>query len=295
MVVVVAEECSNSGSGRRCRQFFLVVFIGSRRQTFLVVFIVAVVLDIVVVVVIVVVVAVVVVVVFLLWLLLAHCALAKGAFNKSAAKLRPNVRGFAGISFRTSWEGRARFLRLCPRFELISGQADANTPLRLLFLGHKLADTPWKHKKSQEWYAPKPIPDKASHPNFPHIQSIEYTEHADQPCACWQWWRCKTQQNAVRNKKRKMRNMRTFNARENVTLPPRPKTFVSSFFPHLPGDLALKNGGDFWWFFCALRFLGNKARRILEKFGENWEGNSGENPGQKFEKFGNFRSATFLT
>ena len=29
------------------------------------------------------------------------------------------------------------------------------------------------------WVAPKPIPDKANHPNLPHIQSIEYAEHAD--------------------------------------------------------------------------------------------------------------------
>ena len=28
--------------------------------------------------------------------------------------------------------------------------------------------------KLPSWYAPKPIPDKASHPNFPRIQSIEY-------------------------------------------------------------------------------------------------------------------------
>ena len=32
----------------------------------------------------------------------------------------------------------------------------------------------------QMMIAPKCIPDKASHPNFPH-QSIEYEEHADQP------------------------------------------------------------------------------------------------------------------
>ena len=57
-----------------------------------------------------------------------------------------------------------------------------------------------------------PIPDKASHPNFPHIQSIEYVEHADQPQAC-----CKTQrkqQNAA-EKKRKMRNLRTVSARRS--------------------------------------------------------------------------------
>ena len=40
------------------------------------------------------------------------------------------------------------------------------------------------------------------------------------------------------------------------------------FFSHLPGDLALKKGGDFWWIFCGLHFLGNKARKILGKFGK---------------------------
>ena len=32
---------------------------------------------------------------------------------------------------------------------------------------------------------PRVIPDKAGHPTFPHIQSIEYAEHADQPRACF--------------------------------------------------------------------------------------------------------------
>ena len=39
--------------------------------------------------------------------------------------------------------------------------------------------------------APKPIPDKASHSDFPHVQSMDYAEHADQPGAC-----CKTQENS---------------------------------------------------------------------------------------------------
>ena len=58
------------------------------------------------------------------------------------------------------------------------------------------------------------------------------------------------------------------------------KTFVN-IFSYLPGDLALKKGGDFWCFFCGLRFQGNKARKILEKIRENLE-NSGENSGRKF-------------
>ena len=58
------------------------------------------------------------------------------------------------------------------------------------------------------WIAPKPIPDKASHPNFPHIQSIEYEEHADQPGHA-------AKHSKNRQKKRKMRNVRTASARKN--------------------------------------------------------------------------------
>ena len=56
-------------------------------------------------------------------------------------------------------------------------------------------------------------------------------------------------------------------------------------FSCLPGNLALKNGGDFWWILSGLRFSPrNEARKILKKFGENSEQNSGQNSGQKFEK-----------
>ena len=49
-------------------------------------------------------------------------------------------------------------------------------------------------------FAPKPIADKASHPNFPHIQSAEQAEHADQP-----WASCKTQETSkMKPKNRKM-------------------------------------------------------------------------------------------
>ena len=43
-----------------------------------------------------------------------------------------------------------------------------------------------------EWIAPKEIPDKASCPNFPHVQSIKDVEHADQCRAC-----CKPQQKHI--------------------------------------------------------------------------------------------------
>ena len=54
---------------------------------------------------------------------------------------------------------------------------------------------------------------KANHPNFPHIQSIEYATHADQPrghVANTHW---KHSKNAA-EKKRKMQNMRTVSARK---------------------------------------------------------------------------------
>ena len=57
-------------------------------------------------------------------------------------------------------------------------------------------------------------------------------------------------------------------------------------FSYLPGNFALKKGGDFWWIFSGLRLLGNEARKLLENFGENSEQNSGGNSGQKFKKFG---------
>ena len=37
-------------------------------------------------------------------------------------------------------------------------------------------------------------------------------------------------------------------------------------------------------FFSGLRFPRNEARKLLTFFGENSEQNSGQNPGQKFEK-----------
>ena len=41
----------------------------------------------------------------------------------------------------------------------------------------------WIHFAHAQWVAPKAIPDKAGHPKFPQIQSIEYAEHADHPQA----------------------------------------------------------------------------------------------------------------
>ena len=43
----------------------------------------------------------------------------------------------------------------------------------------------------------------------------------------------------------------------------------------------------------GLRFTRNEARKILEKFGENSERNSGQNPGEKIEKFGELSFCDF--
>ena len=79
---------------------------------------------------------------------------------------------------------------------------------------------------------------------------------------------------------------------------PSPKRWASRnilwiFSSCLPGNFALKNGGDFWWIFSGLRFPRNEARNIPEKFGENSEQKFGANPGRKFEKFGELSFCNF--
>ena len=51
--------------------------------------------------------------------------------------------------------------------------------------------------------------------------------------------------------------------------------------------------GIFGEFFSCLRLPRNEARKVLEKFGENSEQDSGRNPGRKFEKFGKFSFCNF--
>ena len=81
-----------------------------------------------------------------------------------------------------------------------------------------------------------------------------------------------------------------------VTLPPLQKHFVN-FFSYVPGNCALKNAGIFGEFFLvtlvSVSHKLNEARKILKKFGENSERNSGQNPGQKFEKFGELSFCDF--
>ena len=80
---------------------------------------------------------------------------------------------------------------------------------------------------------------------------------------------------------------------EKITLPALQKNFVNIFFSCLPGNFALKNGGDFWLIFSGLCLPRNEARKVLKKIGENSEQNSGQNAGRKFEKFGKFSFCNF--
>ena len=72
-----------------------------------------------------------------------------------------------------------------------------------------------------------------------------------------------------------------------------PEEFCEYCFPSLPGNFALKNCGDFGWIFSGLRLPRNEARKVLEKFGENSEQNSGQNSWRKFEKFGKLSFCNF--
>ena len=72
-----------------------------------------------------------------------------------------------------------------------------------------------------------------------------------------------------------------------------PERFCEYFSSYLPGDLALKSGGDFRWIFCGLRFLGNITLKILEKFGGKSEENSAGNPGRKLKEFGGLSVCNF--
>ena len=72
-----------------------------------------------------------------------------------------------------------------------------------------------------------------------------------------------------------------------------PERFCEYFFSCLPGNFALKNGGDFCWIFSGIRLPRNEARKLLEKIGENSEQNSGQNSGRKFEKFGKLSFCNF--
>ena len=56
------------------------------------------------------------------------------------------------------------------------------------------------------------------------------------------------------------------------------------FFSCLPGNFALKNGGDFWWFFSGLRFPRIEARKVLEKFGGKFGAKFGAKFGTKIRK-----------
>ena len=61
------------------------------------------------------------------------------------------------------------------------------------------------------------------------------------------------------------------------------KNFVN-IFSCLPGNFALKDGGDFWWIFSGLRLPRNEARKVLEKFRGKFGAKFGEKFGTKYRK-----------
>ena len=65
-----------------------------------------------------------------------------------------------------------------------------------------------------------------------------------------------------------------FLERKNVLLCLLSRRILWIFFSCLPGNFALKNGGDFWWIFSGLRLPRNEARKspreIRGKFGANF-------------------------
>ena len=80
---------------------------------------------------------------------------------------------------------------------------------------------------------------------------------------------------------------------EIVTLTALQKHFVDFFFEFAWEFCIEKWRGFFGEEFSGLRFPRSEARKILEKFGENSEQNSGQNPGRKFQKFGKLSFCNF--
>ena len=77
------------------------------------------------------------------------------------------------------------------------------------------------------------------------------------------------------------------------TLPALQTYFVNIFFFVFAWEFCSEKWRGFLVNFSGLCFPRNEARKILEKFGEDSEQNSGQNPGQKFEKFGELSFCNF--
>ena len=67
-------------------------------------------------------------------------------------------------------------------------------------------------------------------------------------------------------------------------LPTLQKTFVDFFFEFGTWEFCIAKwrgaGGSLWWIFSGFRFPQNDARKLLKKFAENLEQNSGQNSGR---------------
>ena len=77
-----------------------------------------------------------------------------------------------------------------------------------------------------------------------------------------------------------------------VTLPALQKNFVNIFFV-FAWEFCIEKWRGFLVNFSGLRLPRNEARKLLKKFGENSEQNSGKNSGRKFEKFGKLSFCNF--
>ena len=71
-----------------------------------------------------------------------------------------------------------------------------------------------------------------------------------------------------------------------------PEEFCEYFFV-FAWEICIEKWRGFWWIFSGLRLPRNEARKILEKFGEASEQNSGQNSGRKFENFGKLSFCNF--
>ena len=79
-----------------------------------------------------------------------------------------------------------------------------------------------------------------------------------------------------------------------ITLPALQRIFVNIFFVFAL-EFCIEEGRGVFENFSGLQFLGNEARKLLEKFGENSEQIREEIRDKNSKNSGNFRSATFLT
>ena len=78
-----------------------------------------------------------------------------------------------------------------------------------------------------------------------------------------------------------------------VTFAHSPENFCGIFFLSLPGNFAVKNGGDLWWTFPGLLSPTKRSTKNSSKIEEISSKISGQNSGKQFEKFEEFWFCNF--